>query len=872
MKDEFKILMEQGNDGLIDHLKGRKPARNFTRSIDVSHSNLLIEFLEENDVGEPISITDDKSKDLNVPLLVVDGLDGQLKLQTFLSVLSDNETAKSVVDRISYKYKGFSYIDESTQDVMVRKFLERYDKKMTKPASQRIASEHNIQVNRLLDEYLSMFIDKRTDEEITRKVLTTPLDSNRIILSRDITSHERIKQALAFFNEQPQETQDVLEDYIRLLRLAMKDKSLKEFGTPSDILQDLLSQGDLRLTKNRRKIYDYWEKVEKKYLPFKTAHINFVNGLEQFSPNIKDLQDKELAKYIKELKEVDVDELQYIFKYPSVKLTTTSGIDKAMTVLDNFLDAVHEQPPERVQTVIGPITQVNVPTGYRTEGEGQVGEVDESETVVEENKVKRLTELWQGNLLEISVDPLYAYAYKQGSAGFKITPTIAGELRKLTNRIKKTAIRLRLERGTLRELDEYIKDIDMKTVIEEGDFYLPYQDEVIEIFDLEEDTKADTEKIRKYLKVVSQFISAGDDYEKPAGMGTSAGKKQHNQKGIPEIIQPKRGTSLPFEGTFRSKLPALSSTDIDIEMPSEGETGTKTVSKNLETLYNELIRAITDYYIDPATSDSKPLARKFSWVETPILSVISKDRMKGNAFITVLGMQMSSTGGILLDETEFGQIIKFLKDLSKPPTKQDVGRFLRKIKGITKTVDRIFEGDDREAVSIEFGRLAYQILKRNSLPTDHIFKYKTIEKPLKELNDEYNPDKIYPFAALYYHATMNQILYSEAGGSYPNIISDLKKLEDKLDIIRKSELETNLLLAHDSIRKMMNKPLYYSISSVDNYEDMQDTLEIMKNKFNTDLTAIEVENIVKDLDSMKNLSLKYGISTEGVYYLKAIHR
>ena len=91
-------------------------------------------------------------------------------------------------------------------------------------------------------------------------------------------------------------------------------------------------------------------------------------------------------------------------------------------------------------------------------------------------------------------------------------------------------------------------------------------------------------------------------------------------------------------------------------------------------------------------------------------------------------------------------------------------------------------------------------------------------------------------------------------------------------MIRKTELERNFLNAHDSIRKMMKKPLYYAISSVDDYEDMEYTLKSMKSKFNIDLTAMEVEGIVKELDSMENLSRKYGISTEGVYYLKAIHR
>jgi hypothetical protein len=71
---------------------------------------------------------------------------------------------------------------------------------------------------------------------------------------------------------------------------------------------------------------------------------------------------------------------------------------------------------------------------------------------------------------------------------------------------------------------------------------------------------------------------------------------------------------------------------------------------------------------------------------------------------------------------------------------------------------------------------------------------------------------------------------------------------------------------------MMKKPVYYGLSKVDDYDDMQSTIDIMKSKFNTDVTALEIESIVSELDSMTSLSKKYGISTEGVYFLKAIHR
>ena len=133
----------------------------------------------------------------------------------------------------------------------------------------------------------------------------------------------------------------------------------------------------------------------------------------------------------------------------------------------------------------------------------------------------------------------------------------------------------------------------------------------------------------------------------------------------------------------------------------------------------------------------------------------------------------------------------------------------------------------------------------------------------------YDTSRIYPFAALYQHLVMSQGNYKEA--DMGEEVREIINLEKKMDIV-KSETESNLLHAHDAIRKMMNKPVYYGLSKVDDYDDMQGTIEIMKSKFNTDVTALEIEGIVSELDSMNSLSKKYGISTEGVYFLKAIHR
>jgi len=97
----------------------------------------------------------------------------------------------------------------------------------------------------------------------------------------------------------------------------------------------------------------------------------------------------------------------------------------------------------------------------------------------------------------------------------------------------------------------------------------------------------------------------------------------------------------------------------------------------------------------------------------------------------------------------------------------------------------------------------------------------------------------------------------------------MKKFTEK---IVKSQDEIILLEAHDEIRKMLDKPVYYTYGDVGDFTDVSNTIDILKSKFNVDVSALDIENIVKETDSMQNLGLKYGISSESVYFVKANFR
>lgn len=84
--------------------------------------------------------------------------------------------------------------------------------------------------------------------------------------------------------------------------------------------------------------------------------------------------------------------------------------------------------------------------------------------------------------------------------------------------------------------------------------------------------------------------------------------------------------------------------------------------------------------------------------------------------------------------------------------------------------------------------------------------------------------------------------------------------------------ESKVLEAHDMIRKMQGKPVYHCAGKLNDFDDVDEVLVMLKEDYNTDLTPFELENIVLDFDSHTNLSEKHGVSTEVVYFTKSMFR
>lgn len=104
-------------------------------------------------------------------------------------------------------------------------------------------------------------------------------------------------------------------------------------------------------------------------------------------------------------------------------------------------------------------------------------------------------------------------------------------------------------------------------------------------------------------------------------------------------------------------------------------------------------------------------------------------------------------------------------------------------------------------------------------------------------------------------------------------IQAVELLEDMniLSEVRKSEILEKLLNAHDELRILKGEEVFFAMLRTDNLDDI---LTIQKTLYeeNLDVSAGEITNIVKSLDSHASISKEYGIPTESVYIIKSHFR
>lgn len=598
---------------------------------------------------------------------------------------------------------------------------------------------------------------------------------------------------------------------------------------------EIIGRIDTKDIKRRKEIYEYWAKINDKFEEFQKTHNEFKDAIDKLDDKTE--YASELEKLFGEFKAVKTNDLNYISLYDRMEIEDIDNIEsKSVVLFKNFLKDINRYPKQNF------IVQEEE---YKDDV-SRYGELVESlEAQDQEDELKDKV----NNLLKIKVDPLYAYAVKTGEADELTAGTL---VKKQINEIKrrlKTGFVLIERSDLIPALDRYTKDLERMEVGSLDNLYLPLMKE---IKGGEDDDVH--ERISEYLKLVNEFIEYGTDFER-SSKGGNVGLGQRERKDDEgKTIREARSPRVTFAraGAGNTHLRELKTLDI-------------------HTKFENLIDSIVEFFIEPSRSKFKPSDEKLGYVvklgSRPIENIAQETTKEDSPFIHVLRMESTDFRLSLSQIEEIRDFTRVLVGLNVGSKQTELMKVTR---NLADTVDDIFQGELTGMVNIEFGNFLHNIFDDAKLKPQN-FGIGGTKKMTNEWSEEYESQKLYPFESILNHLIVNKPEYKEnVKGSEP-MIGNIQQAEKDLKITKSFE-QSVLLKAHDEIRKMMGKPVYYGISNIDNYDAVSEAIDVMNDKYKVDMTAMEIERVVKEIDSMQSIGTKYGIPQEGVYFLKANFR
>ncbi len=816
----------------------------------------------------------------------------------FFGSTADKETGEitstsyknAIRDEVN-KYKGFARFPESTKRKVLDLFYDyaRDSSEGLKVAFGDIASADTIIKDTLKPILRNLLFDGKT---VTVKTVIKGINTslNKISLSdegRDNYLSDPVK-----LNAHISQLEDLSNNYshlkTRLSTILRKLKSINVSGQEDirkvsvDLLVGSLS---LKSLDRRDKIYAYWEKKHDSFSKYIDAQDEFIESYEKYlsTERVSEENMPSILQRIAQLKEVRLtSEDNYIVKVPKQSIEKDDKSIEAILLLGDFLQG-YLKDQETFQSV-----ELDTATSAASDYDSMDVRI---EPEFAEQSTKTQTDLATreafGNKTENAlfqdiesfktlkeVDPLFQYVWGQGAFGR--VATFKKDIQSLKRRAKKYAskINVELNESDFSKLENYIDDLEefaTEDKVKEF-YYLPLTNKLVDEFKLE-NKEGLNKKLLEHFDIMYDILNLGTASEKaamPTGARTLAGRTG------------KDDTSRPKEQTYSSLFTGRKGTKL------------KEVLTEIENEYDDYVDALIDYVIRPLLSENMPFDDEPEYVTNKVMDFfMSQEGKEPTAFTTLLA-RYAEMGTATLSVKALTRLTELLEEIGNVAPGSRLSGIKSKMELAAKQLDLIFEMQHTKDIDIEFGKALQEIKEKNNLNIDVEFNGTPVEKLAKEYSD----DKLYPLAVLVKHIRKRKTDYqgdvllnprakdsglaaagnnatSEGTSGGRNMISSFIQSYDNLTtkgLLIKSDIEINLLESHDSIRKMLNKPVYYGISKLDNFYHVNDAINNMHQIHKIELTANDIESIVTELDSMSSIAKKHGISEEAVYYLKGNFR
>jgi hypothetical protein len=770
---------------------------------------------------------------------------------------------------------------EDKIEEMLTEVIRRYssDKGLETTTTLRDRKEYTDE-SKDVNEMLGKFEDYAGRKLTYRNVFTNKnkLDVKTASLSSGTLTQPQIDNYLLTIDNLNADEKSTLRPIREILRQYSNEKKGGRFTINIDKV-DIIGDLDFKSLQNRKDVYAFWKEKHGEYKDFEKAYLDFISAIEGIEGIEGDLKDaiKDLKSYSNEITN---GELNYIRAFKPMQVESHKKANKHVALFNNILDEngllVQAEKEFENESDGGSIT-VNT-YGKDDERTGITEEVSSSQG---KGKLDQQRLITLGRVLDgiekIEVDPIYYVEYND-KAFKEPTPVFETEVKRLEKLllIEGEKYEAAMNTNIDFEIIEYIKRLKelASDVSEDGKYFLPLTKTTMSKLVQGEGKGSD-----KNIKYIIGFLKAFSKLFEPDDF---------------KSVAPSKTGTKPYGG--KGGDPTQTSELIRPVIENLGNVASENEYEKLENVkeeLDELLIEVSNFFITPMYSTNLPFDDNFGLdvdgLEKRIFRIIESHNPNESVFSYVMS-EDKTKGYTKYEPRHIKELTAYLTFISTPSKIQNIRKLVDGIKEGRNLVIRIANLDRRdkitkEGVNEEFGNILHNILTKNNLMDDYkIWAEESKKNPQgkfpnsngktpKEWAEKYNQNKIYPLNYIIKEIYNNRgsLEQMDSQGGRSSIIYEFVDIVESLRN-KQEDVVAKMLEAHDNIRKMVGKPIYYNTSSLSNFNHVNAAIDIMKSDYNVDVSAYEISSIVNEVDSFGEIGIKHGVPKESVYFLKANFR
>lgn len=718
-----------------------------------------------------------------------------------------------------------------------------------------------------------------------------------------------------------------IEPSLKKIKAAIKrQESVQRSRTRSKLIRidkrRFLGANDLSYATKRQEVYDFWADTSKRYLKVEKTLRKLIREAKDadmftelrektestFDEKLSGEEDEEEKRLIADqkrdaLREIDRKRREYGEQLQKVEELSEKPLEyivKSGKISSRF----EKDPLERVLAGIARYEFLERKLEFREAEEGDETESDESQraweaALLEEAEARQADDIFSGattqdatlvgseeedkgidydlvdseELLNSEADPLLAIEILNNKKLLAIEPESIQEMKEVLDEIKSGATYINF----VSYLDQMAEELEESIVLDQDEYILPiytYQklESILNNKKFTTATKNETiilgEDVKENLEALFQAIHLLFTDERFAFMyyPQDIGNQDKNVRSdAARMIR--NNPSMSKKNILRIfTQKARQSPRIP---PKEGVLLSGLDDSDVGKALGEFTKACSEYYFEPFTKGLVAGAYpRFLQSEGAKAVTTIANKLGYNTVMGQFSQNLTQIASVKITGGQMKSLADFLTTLDEPAVVVDdalVGRAEKAARVLTS----IF-GKEQENLNTVSAILKHYIEETDSEEMASLkIKGETINARSKRF---YNKPKrgllSYPIFALPFYLEANRGLFNREGlkTQYERLVAVLEDVEDDIP-----EVLNKLLKAHNEIRKALGKPVVYGMLAP-TYRSYDRMIDYMHQEEGIDLSHLEVENIVKAVDSHANIGKEYGITEEQVYLIKANFR